>query len=270
MTDPRRFTPSSPRIAYYRAGESGPAVLLVMGYGMRGAAWEPQVDTLRRDHRLCYYDHLGVGESDDAPGPITMKTMARDALRVMDAAGFERAHLVGVSMGGMIAQELALHCPERFDTLTLVATHAGGLRSMLPTPRGLSYFARAQVGAPRERVKALTGLLYPESYVASIDKATLEARMRGTVGVRAKRRTLLYQLRAIALHDARARLGAITLPTLVVRPGLDVLIHPSHSDELHRRIPGSTLVRIDDAGHGCLFQSAETLADVLRSHFRGG
>ncbi len=262
------FTPTGPRIAYFLAGEAGPPVLLVMGYGMRGVAWEPQVDTLRRDHRLCYYDHLGVGESDDPPGPITMRSMAQDALRVMDAAGFPRAHLVGVSMGGMIAQELALHSPERFESLTLIATHAGGLRSMLPTPRGLRCFVRAQLAPPRERVKALTELLYPDSFVARVDVASLESRMRQTVGRRAKRRTLVHQLRAIALHDARQRLGAITLPTLIVRPGLDVLIHPSRSDELHRHMPSSTLLRIDDAGHGCIFQSAETLADALREHFR--
>ncbi len=261
------FTRTSPRLAHFLAGERGPAVLLVMGYGMRGAAWERQVETLGRDHRLCYYDHLGVGASDPARGRVSMRSMAEDALRVMDAAGFERAHLVGVSMGGMIAQELALSAASRFESLTLIATHAGGLRALLPSPRGMRAFARAQVASPEDRLWALTEVLYPDHFVRTYDREKLAARMRRTVGTRAPFPTLARQLLAIAGHDVRARLARIALPTLVVRPGLDVLVHPSHSDFLHRSVSGAALLRIDDAGHGCIFQCADQLADALRAHF---
>jgi pimeloyl-ACP methyl ester carboxylesterase len=265
---PPHFTHDAPRLACWLAGTEGPPVLLVMGYGMRGDVWRPQIDALERDHRVCWYDHRGVGRSEDGRGPTTMRVLAEDALRVMDRARFERAHVVGVSMGGMVSQELALRAPERVASLALIATHAGGPTAFLPTPRGVACFVRAQTRDPAARVRALTSLLYPDEFIARCARGTLESRMRASVGARAKRRTLLHQLAAIALHDTRDRLGRISAPTLVVRPGLDVLVRPSGSDEIARRIAGARTLRIEDAGHGCIFQSAGPIAEALRAHFR--
>ena len=109
-----------------------------MGFGMPGAVWGPQVDDLQADHRCCYYDHLGVGDSDRGPFLRTIPSMAEDAVRIMDDLSWDRAHVVGVSMGGMIAQELALGFGDRCRSLTLVATHGGAPIASLPTARGMS------------------------------------------------------------------------------------------------------------------------------------
>ncbi len=262
-----RYTSSAPRLAYFTAGSSGSRVLLVMGFGMRASVWKPQIDALERDHRLCAFDNRGIGASEGAPGAYTMSLLARDALRVMDAVGFERAHLVGVSMGGMIAQEMALAAEHRFESLALIATHAGGPLARIPAAEGIRSFVRAQVGSPSARLAALTDLLYPPGFVASFDRGALERRMAETVGGRARHETLLSQLAAIGRHDTRRRLGRLRLPTLVVRPGKDILVRPSCSDELARRIPHARVLRLDDAGHGCIFQSAAPLAEALRAHF---
>ncbi len=238
-----------------------------MGFGMRGVVWKPQVDGLERDHRVVTYDHRGIAESESPPGPWTMHDLASDALRVADAAGFDSFHLVGVSMGGMIAQHVALDWPERVRSLSLIATHAGGVRSILPTLRGLSCFVRANLSPPAERVDALTELLYPAEFVARADPRQLKQRMAESVGKRAHRETLKRQFGAILGHRTRRRLGEITAPTLVVQPRRDILIRPKESERLHRSIPGALLSRYDDSGHGLIFQDAKRLNAELARHF---
>ena len=120
---------------------------------MGGAVWGPQVDELRVDHRCCHYDHLGVGESD--PGPLlrTIPAMADDAVRIMDDLHWDRSHVVGVSMGGMIAQEIALRSADRCRSLTLIATHDGAPIASLPTLKGMGLFLKGLFGGRKVRLK---------------------------------------------------------------------------------------------------------------------
>lgn len=263
---PMRRTPDRPRIAHRVVGERGPRVLLAMGFGMRGDVWQPQLAGLRRDHQLCHFDNRGVGESESPPRPWTVADMAEDARRVLDAVGWDRAHLVGVSMGGMVAQELALAHPGRIRSLTLIATHAGGLLHCLPTWEGVRCFVRAQSRNPERRIRALQDLLHPRSFIEQCDRDALADRMR-RVGNRAPLETLRGQLGAILRHDTRLRLGELAMPTLVVRPGADILVRPAESDRIAARIPHARMLRLDDAGHGAIFQHADRINDALRRHF---
>ena len=264
------LTPSAPRLRYETTGpEAAPRVLLVMGYGMRGRVWQPQIDGLGEDHRLAWFDARGIGDSDRPPGPWSMADMARDASRVLDALGWnERVHLVGVSMGGMVAQHLALAEPERLSTLTLIATTPGGVLSKLPTLRGIYYFARANLASQATRRDVLVKLLYPDAFVRSTDPEALARRMEQQMGVRASPSTLRAQLAAVTLHDVRSRLAEIELPTLVVRPGRDLLMRPTNSDRLARDIPNARLLELPEAGHGVVFQCSDEVNRALREHFR--
>jgi 3-oxoadipate enol-lactonase len=255
--------------------------LLIMGFGMRGAVWRPQVDALRRDHRVVFYDHLGVGESDDLPGFAllraiakrtpravhpTIASMADDALRVLDAVGWTDAHIVGVSMGGMIAQELTLRAPERVRSLTLIATHAGGVRSALPRAEGLRRFAQANFGPRAARIAALKRLLYTPEFLARAGLDKMDQRFMEMAGKRAPQRTVLGHLGAVLRHRTRDRLGAIHAPTLVLRPGRDILVHPRNSDVIARAIPHARVVRFEDAGHGVTFQCAKGVNEEIARH----
>jgi 3-oxoadipate enol-lactonase len=263
------FTQSTPRISLTLEGQVGPPVLFIMGFGMNGAGWRPQVDALSRDHRTAFYDHLGIGDSDPLPDLPTMKTMAADAERVLDALGWRDAHVVGVSMGGMIAQELTLAVPSRVRSLTLIATHAGGVLAALPRVEGFARFIEANLGDPTRRVAALKKLLYTPEYLASIDVDRLDRRIASVAGRAAPRRTLAGHLHAVMRHRTYASLASIRVPTLVVRPARDILVHPRNSDVIARAIPRARLVRFDDAGHGVTFQCAAALNKELARHIAG-
>jgi pimeloyl-ACP methyl ester carboxylesterase len=258
-------TDTDPRIAYEVAGDGSP-VLLVMGLGMAGAAWLPQVEALRGRHACCTFDHPGIGASAPGPALPTMQTLSAGAIAVLDALGWPSAHVVGVSMGGMVAQELALTAPDRVRSLALIATHAGGpLR--LPTREGLRLFARANTARRGDRIHALQELLYPAEYLASLDREALTSRMTSHIGPRADGRTLLGQLHAITRHSTATRLARLRVPTLLVRPGRDVLVRPTETDRLAQLLPHARLLRFDEAGHGVTFQMAQALNEALLSHF---
>ena len=104
---------------------SGEPLLLIMGMGANATDWEPQIQTLRKEHRLIAFDNRGSGRSDRPDEPVTMERLADDAVALLDSFGVERCHIFGMSMGGMIAQELALRHPQRLLTLILGATMCG-------------------------------------------------------------------------------------------------------------------------------------------------
>ncbi len=260
------LTPTEPRLSYELAGNHGPQVLLIMGLGMKGRVWEPQIQDLSTDHRLATFDNRGIGASAAMAGRPRISDLADDAARVADAAGFSSFHLVGVSLGGMIAQELTLRHPERIASLTLIATLAGGPLGLAPRPAGLWAFVRSLFGPRSQRLVALQKLLYTPEFLAEVDKARLDARMKLQVGERAHPRTVLSQLYAAVRHDTRERLRDIRARTLIVRPGKDILIRPKHSDLLHRSIPRARLLDLPGAGHGVTFQNAGEVSAAVRAH----
>jgi pimeloyl-ACP methyl ester carboxylesterase len=247
-------------------GEATP-VLLVMGLGMAGTAWFHQIPDLSRRHRVLWYDHRGVGQSGAPPEPWSVGAMAEDALALLEHVAIPRVHLVGVSMGGMIAQELALAARERVRSLALLASHPGGSRRG-PSWRGIWHVLGAGLDRPARRRRHLERLLFPPEFLARCDRAWLEQTLTRDFGSLPPRRVLRAQLAATRHHDTRARLGALAgLPTLIVRPGLDLLVDSRASLALHAAIPGSRLVELPEAGHGLVRQSWQRLNPLLLEHF---
>lgn len=249
---------------YYEVAGEGTAtpVLLIMGFGFSGKAWRPQVTAIQEHHPVVWFDNRGIGESGAVHDPYDMGDLADDAAGLLDHLGWKQAHVVGVSMGGMIAQEVALRHTHRVRSLTLIATIAGGTLAKLPTARGLRLFVRAQTQRGAGRLEALTTLLYPPGQRA--EPGTVQPGFDQPPA----RRTILWQLRAILRHDTRARLEQLRhVPTLVVKPERDILVRPSHSDRIHRAIPNARLSRYDDAGHAVTAQCARRLNAELLAHF---
>ena len=255
------------QLAFGTRGGVGSPVLLVMGYGVPGRAWVHQVPALSARHRVAWYDHRGCGATVAAPGPYTMELLSADAVRLMDHLGWQGAHVVGVSMGGMVSQHLALNHRSRVRSLTLIATHPGGVRARLPRAAGVARFLRANTGPREERFRALERLLFPDAFLATCDRRWLSAVLKADFGERIPLRYRLSQLCAVSLHDTRNDLHRLAdCPVLVVKPGLDVLVRPCQSDRLARLIPGARLVTFAEAGHGIIRQCHAELNPLLLRH----
>lgn len=257
-------------LAYEVAGEGSP-VLLIMGLAARARAWDLQFHAIRERHRVARFDNRGIGASGPIRGSRTsMKQMARDALALMDHLGWETAHVAGVSMGGMISQELALMARERLRSLALIATHpGGGVFKTIPPVEGLKRFAAVHLGPRQERHKNLARLLFTDAHIESVGEKHLVNRLATNFGDHPPpRKTLIAQLGAVLTHDTRHRLDALEgLPTLVIKPDEDLLVPPHLSDDLERLIPGARLVSVQGAGHGLMGQDPDTVNRLLLEHF---
>ncbi len=246
-------------------GEGTP-VVLVMGLGMPGHVFHAVRDALVSDHAVVTYDNRGILRSELPKRPYHMVDLGDDVLRMMDAAGFDSAHIVGVSMGGMAVQETALGAPRRVRSLTLVATHSGGLRAILPKPAGLLNILQSRIGPRSGRAAALARLLYPpEAGIAPMSSPAVRHMAEHADDPKQRAATRL-QLGAVRSHRTTGRLHALQIPTQVVRPGRDRLCRPDNNDRLAAQIPGARLVRFDEAGHGIIVQSAGRLAEQIRAH----
>lgn len=228
-------------MSYVEAGQGEP-VVLIMGLGGDHLTWGFQLHALAARYRVIAFDNRGAGETDTPDHSYTIHMMAEDTRGLMDALGVDRAHVVGVSMGGMIAQELALRHPGRVRTLQLHCTapiiDAYGL-FLIDTL--LAVKAR---GDREENVRAVMPWILcrktmterPEFIRFWIDRALTYPYPIGYDG-------LARQADAIRGHDTLARLGEIRAPTLITTGTEDILVPPSSSRELHARIPGSQLHR---------------------------
>ncbi|MEE2788417.1 MAG: alpha/beta hydrolase [Myxococcota bacterium] len=268
MHDISGLTATAPRIRYWSAGARGEKILFVMGFGMKGDIWQSQIVDLKKDHHVAWFDNRGIGDSETSKEPVwTMKTLASDAKAVLDALEWRRCHLVGVSLGGMIAQELALADQRRFLSLTLIATHDGGpVRRKIPPLRGVKNFLKANLARGPERIDALRTLLYTDEFAASSDQTRLNERLALQLGRPASRATTARQLLAVIGHDTRKRLRDIIIPTLVMKPGQDILVRATGSERLAREIPNARLVTFPNSGHGMIFQEAEGVNTHIRRH----
>jgi pimeloyl-ACP methyl ester carboxylesterase len=255
------------RLAFEEHGE-GDALLFVQGLGYDRLGFGPLPGLLARDFRVVTFDNRGVGDSDVPEGPYSVPQMAGDAVAVLDAAGIDSAHVLGVSLGGFIAQELALSYPERVRKLVLVSTAAGTQPPCYPMPeRGLEAFARFQTMEPEAGFRLMVenslgdhGVRERPELVDEIYAYRLE---RGP--------TLAgWQAQAVAgaTFDAYERIPAIAAPTLVIQAEGDCVIDERNADILVERIPGARLHRIADRGHLVIWEEGESLAPVVREFLR--
>jgi pimeloyl-ACP methyl ester carboxylesterase len=253
------------RIHWLRAGDpAGEPVLLVMGLSGSHRDWHRHVPHLL-EYDVILMDNRGTGLSSPVGGPLTMDDMARDALAVLDAAEVESAHVHGTSMGGMIAQHLALDHRERVRSLVLSATTPGGMLGQPPWRLLLATALRPVVGWSRTM-----GLVVPALYSEHTRKAAPE-RVKADVHIRMENatdpKTTLAQMAAIARHDTRERLGELAgLQVTVVHGDKDVLVPTSHGRALAEGIPGAQLVILQGAAHILSTDDEPGLAAAVREH----
>jgi pimeloyl-ACP methyl ester carboxylesterase len=259
-------------VLYYEASGKGPPVLLIQGIGVVGGCWRPQARALANEFQTLFFDNRGIGKSLPCTGPISIETMAQDALALMDCAGWASAHVVGHSMGGVIAQQLALDAPSRVRSLSLLCTFPRGKDAARLTPWVLWMTLRTRVGTRAMRRRAFLEMLWPANLLAKADTRALAAEVGELVGrdLAESPPVLMKQLRAMARHDASARLKALAaIPTLVLSAEHDPIARPGYGKMLADAIPGARFQVLLGCSHGMTIQKAAEVNQQLRDFWRG-
>jgi 3-oxoadipate enol-lactonase len=243
-------------IAWESRGD-GPALLLIQGLGYARWSWEPILPGLAERYRVIAFDNRGIGESDKPDGPYTAGQMAGDALQVLDEAGVDRAHVLGASLGGMIAQELAVGAPDRVDKLVLCCTTPGGLDTVPMPEVTVQLFAEAQTLAPEIALRKFvenalggnpSGKLVEELYTRRL------ANPPDPAG---------WQAQAAAGLGFQGVVGAIAAPTLILTGTADNVVDPRNADVLVARIPGSRVERFEGAGHLFFWEQPQAAVQAI-------
>jgi 3-oxoadipate enol-lactonase len=250
------------KLAYEVRGDGEPLVF-IHGLGYDRFGWGPLPDALAEDFTVVVFDNRGVGDSDVPEGPYAVGQMAADTVAVLDAAGIERAHVFGVSLGGYIAEELALTYSERVRRLVLCSTAPGGTRSHPMPAAGLEAFGRfptmereAGLRLMVENSLGAHGVRERPELVEEIYRYRLE---RGP--------TLAgwqNQATAGATFDAYDRIPEIGAPTLILQGGADTVVDPRNAELLAELIPDARLETIPDRGHLMVWEESATLAPLIK------
>jgi pimeloyl-ACP methyl ester carboxylesterase len=229
---------------YWDEQGSGEPLLLIMGLSYPSYMWHRSRPVLAAQYRTVALDNRGVGQSDVPPGIYSIALMASDAASVLHAANVESAHVFGVSMGGMIAQEFALQYPNRVRSLILGCTAAGGPHAVHAESAALQTLMRRDL-TPEESKEAIIPFIY--------DAATSSERIDEDMAIRMKwfptPQGYAGQLQGIFGWEAYSRIAQITAPTLVIHGETDRLIPPANAQLIAERIPGAKLVLIPHASH---------------------
>jgi 3-oxoadipate enol-lactonase len=253
-------------LSYERAG-SGPSMLVIMGMSGTFDHWDAGfLGDLRSDFDVTVYDHRGVGSSTRlGQEQLTIAQLAEDAAGLLAALQVDTAHVLGISMGGMVAQELALAHPERIDTLTLGCTYCGGEGSALSSEEVMRRLTEGMSSGVRERAIRAAW----EANVSPAFAANDEAYAR-FLGIGLRRAvpvvTIMAQMRAIAAHDTSTRLPQLRLPTLVIHGTLDEMLPVQNGHMIAGLIPGSRLEILDGVGHLFFWEQPAHSAELIRAH----
>lgn len=243
---------------YWDEQGTGEPVLLIMGLGYPSDLWHRTRPVLAAQYRTIALDNRGSGRSDVPAGPYSIALMASDAAAVLDAAHAEGAHIFGLSMGGMIAQEFALQYPQRVRSLILGCTAAGGPNAVRATAE-VTKILMARDMSPEEAAKAMLPHIY--------DSSTPCERVEQDLAIRRqwfpRPEGYMAQLQGIFSWEAHSRLSQIMAPTLVIHGRSDQLVPPGNGELIAARISGAKLVMLAHASHIFTTDQPEAAQQVI-------
>jgi 3-oxoadipate enol-lactonase len=257
---------------YHEVHGQGEPLVLIMGLGANTNGWDMQIPTFSREFQVIAFDNRGSGRSDKPTTPYSMRLFADDTAGLMDALGIASAYVYGQSMGGLIAQELALSYPQRVRMLVLGSTSCGGQQAIPALPEHLTLMAALNTLSVEEAAEKGLPLMYSEEFIARkrrelIARALAEAELRPPLDAFAR------QVQAAVRYDAYDRLPEIRCPALIISGSDDKIVPAENSRILAERIPNAELVVLAKAGHGYLVECAEEsnaiVIDFLRRHRSG-
>jgi 3-oxoadipate enol-lactonase len=246
------FGPHGNRIYYETRGTTGPWVVLIQGLGLSSRFWFDQPERLlaaNPPYRVLLVDNRGVGRSDRARRPFRVADMADDVVAAGRAASIPRAYVVGISLGGMIAQEVALRHPNWVEGLVLLATTPGLPYGHLPTPRALATLLSLPLRDRAVPVQALARILLSPKHLPA-SKELLAKWPAAFAAEPRDARAFFTQFAAVLRHSTGRRLHRIACPTIVVGGAADLLVPVANSELLAKKIPRATLEVLPEVAHG--------------------
>jgi 3-oxoadipate enol-lactonase len=256
------------RVSYSRTG-TGPAVLMIQGVGAIGNVWRPQVEALQDRFSVITFDNRGIGASTIEDGLLTVEAMANDALAILEAEGIDRCHVVGHSMGGLIAMQLALTAPAGVSSLALLCTFPDGPSGARPKPGMIGTALRTRIGTRRMRRRAFLEMIISREGMRRGDPERLAAYMSELFerDLADQPPIIMRQLRAMGRFNPSRELRSLaTVRTRVVSGQEDRIATPACGRKLASAIPGSTYVELPNAGHAVPIESPPVINRLLIEH----
>jgi pimeloyl-ACP methyl ester carboxylesterase len=257
------------RLSYEIQG-SGPPAIFIQGVGVHGSAWTPQTETLAAHYQCLAFDNRGLGLSQPLGARLAIEQMAEDTLALMDARGWPSAHVVGHSMGGLIALHVALAARDRVRSLSLLCSFPRGRDALRISRQILWTGLRTRIGTKAQRRRAFLEMVLPASALAGADRERLASELAPLFGhdLADQPPVTMNQMAAMARYDATPRLHELGgLPTLVVNAAHDWLATSRVGRAMAAAIPGARFVEIPDASHGASIQHAARINALLMEHF---
>lgn len=267
------------QIHYELAGEGEECLLLIMGLGMDKMGWMLQIPFFSQYFKVIALDNRGVGKSSVPAYPYTTEMMADDAKYLLNHLGIAHAHVMGISMGGMIAQKFAIKYPQAVKRLALVCTYA---RVDDAVKEVFANVSAAIFGSPKSSLAdinpagisiekvlfAMQEFVFTPEFL-STNKELIDAFYKEYLATNPSIDGFMYQLAATQMHDAQNELSKITAPTLVLTGDRDTLVPPSSSEYLAKNIPGAALKYLSGCGHGLNFEKPDEFNNLVLEFLKG-
>src|SRR3972149_5595152 len=242
-------------------------LLLIMGLGANATSWAMQLPAFRRESAVGAFDTRGSGRTDKPKSPYTMPQMADDAVALLDYLGIASAHVFGMSMGGMIAQEMALRHPRRVRALVLGGTMAGGPNAVMAGPQLIQKWVSTALLPLEQAIENGLRFLYSEEFIER-NRERLLAPALQPAPPQPPPAAPPRQATAVVHFNPLQRLADIKAPTLIISGTADQIVPPENSRILAERIPSARLVELEGAGHGFLAEKAEETNSTVLAFLR--
>jgi pimeloyl-ACP methyl ester carboxylesterase len=252
---------------HYETHGQGEPLVLIMGLGGGSSLWWRQVACFSTEYRVVTFDSRGVGQSDKPDIPYSMGMLVDDAAGLMESLAIPSAHVYGVSMGGMVAQELALRHPRLVSSLILGATNCGGGHAVMPRQDTLQELFNIMTLSPDEAVRVSTSVTFSATFIECHPEKINEWLIKGAESPPSPM-GFKRQAEAVAGFDTYDRLQQIGAPTLILAGTTDQLIPSENSRILASRIPDAKLVLFEGAGHGYLWEAEEEANQIVRDFLK--
>ena len=255
-------------IAFEVSGR-GPRVVMIQGVGLGGCGWLPQVEELKARYEILTFDNRGISGSLAKSSPVTIEQMAKDTSELMNHIGWESAHIVGHSMGGLIAQQLAVDIPQKVKSLALLCTFSQGKEGLGLTPRMLWIGARTKIGTAAMRRAAFLEILYAPQELEHLNRVDAAASLMPVFGhdLGEQPAIAMRQIGAMSRHNLFSRLNELkSIRTIVLSGRHDPLALPKYGRRLAEQISGSKYIEFD-AAHGAPITHKKAVNTLLDKHF---